>query len=55
MAGGHRDDEDADAPSCRRCLALMDKLFPPPNLNDRFPLVVQMVADTILEQRLRRD
>jgi hypothetical protein len=49
MAGGHRDDEQAHAPSCRRCLGLMDRLFPPPELDDRFPLVVRLVADTILE------
>jgi hypothetical protein len=49
MAGGHREDERAYAPSCRRCLALMDRLFPPPELNGRFPLVVQLVVDTILD------
>jgi hypothetical protein len=35
MAGGKDDpdepDEEAFAPSCRRCLAIMDKLFPEPN------------------------
>jgi hypothetical protein len=48
MAGGHRDDEGSYAPSCRRCLALMDRLFPSPELNDRFPLVVYLVAEAIL-------
>jgi hypothetical protein len=27
----------------------MDKLFPAPELDDRFPLVVQVVMDTVLE------
>jgi hypothetical protein len=43
-AGGHA----AFAPTCRRCLAIMDKLFPEPGLNDGFPLIVQFVTDTIL-------
>jgi hypothetical protein len=44
-------DEDgaASVPSCRRCLALMDRLFPAPALDERFPLVVQVVTDTVLE------
>ena len=36
------------APTCRRCLAIMDKLFPEPQVNDRFPLIVQFVKDTVL-------
>jgi hypothetical protein len=46
------DDEDGEAryaPSCRRCLALLDRLFPSPKLDDRFPLVVQIIADTVAE------
>lgn len=46
------DDEDGAArcaPSCRRCLALLDRLFPAPKLDDRFPLVVQIIADTVAE------
>ena len=50
---GERDSEDEGdaryAPSCRRCLALLDKLFPTPQLHDRFPLIVRIVADTVLE------
>lgn len=50
MAGGDADeDEAAAAPSCRRCLALMDRLFPAPELDGRFPLVVRLVADTIAD------
>ena len=54
MAGiSLRDDdpcvEDAAAPSCRRCLALMDKLFPEPELDDRFDLAVQVIAGTVAE------
>lgn len=47
-----RDGEDGEAasvPSCRSCLALMDRLFPAPALDERFPLVVQVVTDTVLE------
>jgi hypothetical protein len=48
---GERDgaDEARYAPSCRRCLALLDKLFPAPKLNDRFPLISQIIADTVVE------
>jgi hypothetical protein len=41
--------EASDAPSCRGCLALLDRLFPAPKLNDRFPLIVRVIADTVLE------
>ena len=37
------------APSCRRCLGIMDKLFPAPALDNRFALVVQLIADTVAE------
>ena len=41
--------EDAAVPSCRRCLALMDKLFPEPKLDDKFDLAVQVIAGTVAE------
>lgn len=47
-----RDGDEAEAasvPSCRSCLALMDRFFPAPALDERFPLVVQVVTDTVLE------
>ena len=37
------------APSCHRCLALLDTLFPVPKLDDRLPLIVRIIADTVLE------
>lgn len=46
------DEEDGEAgyaPYCRRCLALLDKFFTAPTLNDRFPLIVQVIADTVIE------
>jgi hypothetical protein len=43
------EDGAASVPSCRRCLALMDRLFPAPALDERLPLVVQVVTDTVLE------
>ncbi len=48
-------DEDgaASVPSCRRCLALMDRLFPAPALDERFPLVVQVVTDTVLNSGMQ--
>jgi hypothetical protein len=51
MASGE-DTEDGEAvfaPTCRRCLAIMDKLFPHPELNPALPLVVQVVTDTVIE------
>jgi hypothetical protein len=51
MASGE-DNEDGEAvfaPTCRHCLAIMDKLFPHPELNPAFPLVVQVVTDTVIE------
>jgi hypothetical protein len=44
-----QDEEEASVPSCRRCLALMDKLFPEPELDDRFDLVVQVITGTVAE------
>jgi hypothetical protein len=48
--------EDADefgggavAPTCRRCLTIMDKLFPKPTLDDRFALIVEIITDTVAE------
>lgn len=49
--GGDADEpgDEAFAPTCRRCLAIMDKLFPEPVLNDRFALIVQIITDTVAE------
>ncbi len=41
--------EDASAPSCRRCLALMDKLFPEPERDERFDLALQVITGTVAE------
>lgn len=51
MASGEdsEDDDAVFAPTCRRCLALMDKLFPAPALDPRLPLVVQVLTDTVAE------
>jgi hypothetical protein len=35
--------DESSSPSCRRCLALMDRFFPDPKLDDRFGLVVQII------------
>ncbi|HLK01958.1 MAG TPA: hypothetical protein VKU39_18910 [Streptosporangiaceae bacterium] len=40
---------EAFIPTCRRCLTLMDKMFPDPQSDSRLPLVVQMITDLILE------
>jgi hypothetical protein len=42
-------DEVAFAPTCGRCLAIMDKLFPAPAPDQRLPLLAKLGADTILE------
>lgn len=49
--GGDADEpgDEAFAPTCRRCLAIMDKLFPEPMLDDRFALIVQIITDTVAE------
>lgn len=52
MEGDRDGDEEGEAryaPSCRRCLALLDALFPAPKLDDRFPLIVRIIANTVLE------
>ncbi|MGD0702994.1 MAG: hypothetical protein ABSA02_24305 [Trebonia sp.] len=46
---GQEEGEARYAPSCRSCLALLDRLFPAPKLNDGFPLIVQIIGDTVLE------
>lgn len=43
------DRNEVFAPTCKRCLALMDKLFPAPAADDRLALVVRVVADLVLE------
>jgi len=40
---------ETSAPSCRRCLALMDRLFPAPELDDRFGLAVQALTGIVAE------
>ncbi len=39
----------AFAPSCRRCLALMDAKFPKRTADKRLPLVAEMAADMVCE------
>jgi hypothetical protein len=42
-------DEEIFAPSCRRCLSIMDKHFPEPEPAGGFALVVQVITDTVAE------
>lgn len=51
MAGEDADEfgDGAVAPTCRRCLTIMDKLFPKPTLDDRFALIVEIITDTVAE------
>ena len=39
--------EVAFAPTCRRCLSSIDKLFPKPVADDRLALVTQLAADVV--------
>lgn len=39
----------AYAPTCQRCLALMDRLFPHPIADSRLPLVAQLVTDMVVQ------
>jgi hypothetical protein len=43
--------EVAFAPSCRRCLAIIDRHFPKPPPDSRLILVAQMAAGTVVDQR----
>ena len=42
-------DEVAFAPTCGRCLAIMDQLFPAPIPDQRLPLLAKLTVDAILE------
>ncbi|OHV34085.1 hypothetical protein [Pseudofrankia saprophytica] len=55
MAGGEggplrEDGEVAFAPTCRRCLTLIDRYYPKPPADPRFSLVAQLAADVVCEQ-----
>lgn len=39
--------EPAFAPTCRRCLTLMDRLFPAPAVDQRVPVVAQLVFGAV--------
>jgi hypothetical protein len=41
----------AYAPTCRRCLTLIDRHFPPPKPDDRLELVAQLAADVVVDRR----
>ncbi|MEV8509734.1 hypothetical protein AB0368_33590 [Actinoplanes sp. NPDC051475] len=41
--------ETAFAPTCRRCLAVVDRQFPKPAADDRLALVARLAADKVLE------
>lgn len=56
MVGGDGGDvsgygEVAFAPTCRRCLTLLDRYFPKPAADPRLPLVAQLAADIVVDQR----
>jgi hypothetical protein len=43
------DKEPAFAPTCKRCLALLDRMFPPPPIHPQLPLVARLVSDLVAE------
>lgn len=47
--------EPAFAPTCRRCLVLMDRLFPAPAVDGRVPIVAQVVCDVVCEHGYAED
>jgi hypothetical protein len=56
MVGGDGGDvsgfgEVAFAPTCRRCLRLIDRYFPKPAVDPRLQLVAQLAADIVVDQR----
>jgi hypothetical protein len=42
--------EEAFAPTCRRCLTLIDRHFPNPVPDDRLALVAQLAADVVIDR-----
>ena len=42
--------QTAFAPTCRRCLTLIDRHFPQPKPDDRLALVAQLAADIVLDR-----
>lgn len=44
-------DEVAFAPTCKRCLSIMDRSFPRPEPDPRLNLVAQIAADTVIDGR----
>jgi hypothetical protein len=56
MVGGDGGDvsghgEVAFAPTCRRCLTLIDRHFPKPTPDSRLTLVAQLAADVVVDRR----
>ncbi|MGX7676602.1 hypothetical protein [Plantactinospora sp. DSM 117369] len=41
----------AYAPTCRRCLTLIDRHFPEPEPDDRLALVAQLASDVVVDRR----
>src|SRR5262245_7474007 len=37
------------APTCKRCLALMDRMFPSPPAHPQLPLIVRVVSDSVAD------
>lgn len=42
--------QTAFAPTCKRCLSVIDREFPEPIAHAQLPLIVQLTADVVLEQ-----
>jgi hypothetical protein len=40
-------EEPVFAPTCKRCLTLLDRMFPPPSVHPRLPMIAQIVADSV--------
>lgn len=45
----YRDQTIQLAPTCRRCLTILDRRFPPPNIDDRLGVVTELVARAVDE------
>jgi hypothetical protein len=43
------DEDPAFAPTCKRCLFLMDRMFAPPPVHPQLPLVAQVIANLVAE------
>lgn len=50
----HQYQEVQLSPTCRRCLSILDKVFPPPKADGRIDLIVSLVLDSLKAEGVAR-